>query len=75
MHGKNTNLFIEKKREMGLQFPYFSYAISHTAHSWGHIEAIVCCLCYTNIEALEAAVTELWGLMSEGFIRQLCALF
>ena len=64
----------KKARKMGLWFSYFSYATSHTAHSWVHIEAIVCCLCYTNIESLEAAVTELWDLMSEECIRQLSGI-
>ena len=62
-------VYWKKAREMGLQFPYFSYAISHTAHSWGHIEAIVCCLCYTNIEALEAAVTEPMGSYVRGVYK------
>ena len=55
---------------MGLQtFHIFPMQSPTLAHSWRHIEAIVCCLCYTNIEALEAAVTELWGLMSEGVYK------
>ena len=57
---------------MNLRFPYFSYATPHTAHSWVYIEAIVCRMCHPNHEVLEAAAPELWGLKSEGCIRQSC---
>ena len=50
-------VYWKKAREMGLHFHIF---LMQSPTLLIHIE-VVCCLCYTNIEALEAAVTELWS--------------
>ena len=64
---------IEEKRTYNCH--NFFMQLPHNFHSWVQIEAIVCHICHPNIEALEAAVTKLWGLMQEVFISHLCGVF